>query len=134
MRAAAVLFASLAALPAAPASGGATVEDATANLGSPQPCFDAANPDAEGCYTHYVVMADLDGDGDLDLVFAGGGGYYVPDTTAPFLVYLNDGAGHFTYVNATIFGGYRGRVRQIAVGDVDGDGKLDIYVPQGYGP
>jgi hypothetical protein len=118
---------------AAPASAAPLFEDATANLGSPQPCFDPNNPDAEGCYTHYVVMADLDGDGDLDLVFAAGGGYYTPATTAPLLVYLNDGSGHFTYANATVFGGYQGRVRQIAVGDVDGDGRPDIYVPQGYG-
>src|SRR5215831_7909188 len=76
-------------------------KDATNQLGSPQPCYDPKNPDAEGCYTHYVLMADIDGDGDLDLVFAAGGGYYMPASTAPFIVYLNDGAGHFTYVNAT---------------------------------
>jgi MYXO-CTERM domain-containing protein len=130
-------FASLLALgvlAAAPAVTAAPLfKDATGNLGSPQPCVDPQNPDAEGCYTHYVVMADLDGDGDLDLVFAGGGGYYTPGSTAPFLVYLNDGTGHFSYVNATVFGGWAGRVRQIAVGDVDGDGRPDIYVPQGYG-
>ena len=75
---------SFVALAATPAAAAPLFKDATTNLGSPQPCFDAANPDAEGCYTSYVVMADIDGDGDLDLVFAGGGGYYVPDTTAPW--------------------------------------------------
>ncbi len=108
-------------------------EDVTAWLGSPQPCFDPANPDAEGCYSHYVVMADLDADGDLDLIFAAGGGYYTSGSTAPLVAYWNDGSGHFTLASDA-FGDAIGRTRQIAVGDVDGDGDLDVFVPQGYGP
>ncbi len=100
----------------------------TANLGSPQPCA-ATN---EGCYSHYVLLADLDGDADLDAVFANGGGYYAPATTAPLAAYLNDGAGLFTEVGVSSFEGFAGRVRQIAVGDVDGDGDLDLYAPDSY--
>ena len=58
--------------------------DATAKLGSPQPCGPGAE---EGCYSNYVVLADLDGDGDLDAVFASGGGYYEPGDAAPMAVY-----------------------------------------------
>ena len=47
--------------------------EATERLGSPQPCGPG---EQEGCYSNYVVLADLDRDGDLDAIFASGGGYY----------------------------------------------------------
>lgn len=103
--------------------------EATSNLGSPQPC---ANTN-EGCYSHYVLLTDFDDDGDLDAIFANGGGYYAPDTVAPLVAYLNDGTGQFTEIGATSFGGFTGRVRQIAAGDIDNDGDVDFYAPDAYG-
>ncbi len=103
--------------------------EVTANLGSPQPCLGTN----EGCYSHYVLLTDFDNDGDLDAVFANGGGYYTPDDTAPLVAYLNDGMGQFTEIGASSFGGFTGRVRQIAVGDIDNDGDLDFYAPDAYG-
>jgi hypothetical protein len=100
--------------------------DATAALGAPQPCG------GSGCYSSYVALADLDGDGDLDAVFANGGGYYEPASAEPMTVYFNDGTGHFDEVNASVFGGFTGRLRQIAVADVDGDGDLDLYAPDSW--
>ena len=95
---------------------------------------------AEGCYSNYVRLADLDGDGDLDVVFANGGGYFAPGVEAglqPLVVYRNDGSAGsgpvFTDVSADAVGGFRGRLRQVAVGDVDGDGDLDLYAPGSWG-
>ncbi len=116
-----------------PAEGAPLFEEHTERLGSPQPCFDAKNPNAEGCYSSYVLATDVNRDGALDLVFANGGGYFVPATDAPLALYLGDGKGGFREVSESALGGFRGRVRQVAVGDIDGDGDGDIYAPDGYG-
>ena len=113
-----------------PASAAPLFTQATARLGSPQPCGPGPG---EGCYSNYVVIADLDRDTDLDAVFASGGGYYEPGQAEPMAVYLNDGnTGNFSEVSATATGGFAGRLRQIAVGDIDGDGDNDIVAPDAW--
>ena len=66
-----------------------------------------------GSYVGRVVLGDLDGDGDLDLV------------TSTGMVRFNDGAGNFSGTQTTAAG------RALALGDLDADGDLDLVVSSG---
>src|SRR6188768_910596 len=122
------LLAALAAPREAKAVGFFTLNTATA-LPAVQPCQDS-NP---GCYTSWLTTADIDSDGDMDILLANGGDYYAVGKADESVVYLNDGKGVFVDVTPTTFNNAHNRNRQIAVADIDGDGDLDIYQPGGYG-
>lgn len=66
-----------------------------------------------------AVLADLDGDGDLDLLVNGIG--------VGTLLFLNDGTGRFEERRDAGFFS-RGGATSLALADVDGDGDLDVYV------
>jgi len=66
----------------------------------------------EGNYTLCVLPADLDGDGDLDVL--GYGGYVI--------WYANDGSGQFGPMQTIVARG----VDNLSVADLDGDGDLDV--------
>jgi MYXO-CTERM domain-containing protein len=87
----------------------------------------------DGCWTNYLRVTDLDGDDDLDVVAVNYQGFFESGTAEPLVVYTNDGSGGFTNTSDTSVGGFEGRIRQVAIGDVDGDGDPDMYVPDANG-
>jgi MYXO-CTERM domain-containing protein len=104
--------------------------DATSTSFPPQPCGPGANT---GCYTNFLVLADVTGDAVPDVFFANGGDYYVAGKAEPSVVYQGKGAGIFEDVSQSWLAGASSRLRQVAIADVDGDGLLDVYQPGGYG-
>src|SRR5436309_3416633 len=67
-----------------------------------------------------AVLADIDGDGDLDLLVNSMGG--------GTRIFENDGKGHFKEVTAQAGVASKTAGMSMALGDVDGDGNLDLYV------
>ncbi|NUO48094.1 MAG: VCBS repeat-containing protein [Polyangiaceae bacterium] len=96
-------------------------DQGTAKLGT-QPC------NGSGCWTNYARVTDVDGDGDLDIVAVNCGGFFSNPSPQPLTVYTNDGAGNFTNGSA-VFGNYTAALRQVAFGDIDNDGDIDVYAP-----
>ncbi len=68
-----------------------------------------------------VVLADFDGDGDLDAFVANYG---------PNRVWFNDGDGNFTEIGQPL--GSNKYSDSAESGDIDGDGDLDVFVTGGY--
>lgn len=65
-------------------------------------------------------LADFDGDGDLDI--------FATTQDGPNQVYLNAGDGSFLTTHAVLIGSSGTDGRAAAVGDLDGDGDLDVYM------
>src|SRR5260370_15021280 len=85
-------------------------QDVTAAAGVACPELDATG----------AVFADIDGDGDLDLIVNSlGGGTHI---------FINDGHGYFTRQTNTPPLNYGKAGASLALADIDGDGDLDLYV------
>lgn len=83
-------------------------------------------------YSNQASLGDLEGDGDLDIVFANGGGFGSPSAPELVRVYINNGSGTFTDQSVARTGGLTGRHRGVEMGDCDRDGDLDIVLAQDF--
>jgi len=72
-----------------------------------------------------AAMDDFDGDGDLDLVTSSN------ETSTPMAYYRNEGDGSLVDVSARSGLDTQLGALNFVQGDVDGDGRLDLYVPRG---
>lgn len=80
-------------------------------------------------WTNRVELADINGDGRVDLLFANGGNYSEPGAAEPNRAFLNGGPGQpFNEVTEQVFGPLTDFARVIKVRDVNGDGLTDILV------
>ena len=86
------------------------------------PIFTDSGQDLGTAESNSVVLADVDGDGDLDAFVANGAGNGLID---PNKVWLNDGDGVFTDSGQSLG---TGESYGVDIGDVDGDGDLDAFV------
>ncbi len=93
------------------------LNDGSGNFSLKGPATDSPSPDLDD--TRALVLGDVDGDGDLDLVVANAG--------QNNKLYLNDGDAGFTAVGVAI-GHEIDTSTSLGLLDVEGDGDLDLIV------
>jgi hypothetical protein len=74
-------------------------------------------------------LVDIDNDGDLDLIVATGGNEFPNQKEMyPIRLYINDGKGNFSRASKEIFPEIYTSAKAIAVGDINKDGDMDIFI------
>nr|WP_245210927.1 FG-GAP-like repeat-containing protein [Prochlorococcus marinus] len=88
------------------------------NDGAANPSFSTTVITTSADYAHDVYIADIDGDGDLDIISAS-------NNDDKIAWYENDGAANPTFTTS-IIATNADEAREVFIGDVDNDGDLDI--------
>ncbi|MBL9121869.1 MAG: VCBS repeat-containing protein [Phycisphaerae bacterium] len=83
-------------------------------------------------YTNQMTFVDLDGDDDLDIVWANGQSYSSAGAALKPRMYINDGTGIFTDETDVRAAGITGWFRGVEAGDCDGDGDPDLILAQDF--
>lgn len=83
-------------------------------------------------YSEQVDFADIDNDGDLDMLFANGSGFAGPQQQQTNRLYINNGNGVFTDDTANRMPNLIGFTRDVDFGDIDHDGDLDLVVVNAF--
>jgi len=79
-------------------------------------------------WTNKVELADIDGDGLVDVLFANGGDYDKPGQAVPTRVFRNAGAEKWPEITRQVFGDRLFYARVVKARDIDGDGHCDLFV------
>ena len=88
----------------------------------------AATIGATDDWSNKVELADLDGDGRVDVLFANGGDYDKPGAATPSRVFRNVAEGPWPDLTQRVFGDATFFARVVKARDVDGDGRVDVFV------
>jgi hypothetical protein len=114
----------------------AAVLVATAATAHGQELWDDVTADTIGTtaeWSNKVELADLNGDGRVDILFANGGNYNEPGDPVQNRIFLNQGAGKpFREATDDILGPTGDLARVIKARDLSGDGIVDIVVGTTY--
>lgn len=101
-----------------------TTNVATLYLGDGQGGFTEAGAGLIGVQSSATSIADVNGDGNPDLLISGDTRTY-GDSNPTTTLYLGDGEGGFTEADAGLTGAQRGST---SIADVDGDGNPDVLI------
>ncbi len=88
-------------------------------------------------WSNKIEVADVDGDGLVDILIANGGNYASPGSAEPVRIWKNLGGwgsagAHCTEISAEAVAGFTGLSRVVKAVDLDGDGDLDIITGGAY--